>query len=89
MDLKKISSYVTLVIGLIIVLIVFFLEDIGFDFTTELRDTYFYDSFHDTGDFSREITRLIWWVLLFSFIYSWWSLRDCIRSVLLKIHKKV
>jgi len=89
MDLKKITSYVTLIIGMIIILIVFFLQEDGFDFTTRLRETYFYNSFHNTGDFSTKLTKLIWWVLLFSFAYSWWSLRDCIRSILLKIHRRV
>ena len=48
MDKKKITAYLTLLIGLIVIMIVFFLERKGFDFSTRLSDTYFHKEMRST-----------------------------------------
>jgi len=89
MDKKKITAYLTLLIGLIVIMIVFFLERKGFDFSTRLRDTYFYKEMRSTFGLKGDMIDLTWWILLISFSYSWWRLRDCISSILLKFHKGI
>jgi hypothetical protein len=89
MDKKKLTTYLTLLIGLIVIMIVFFLERKGFGFSTRLRDTYFYQEMRYTFDLNRKFAELVWWLLLLSFSYSWWSLRNCISNVLLKFHKGI
>ena len=89
MEKKKIVTYLTLLLGLIVISIVFFLERKGFNFSTRLRDTYFYYEMRYTFELNRKFTELVWWLLLVSFSYSWWSLRDCISNILLKFHKGI
>ena len=89
MDKKKFGTYLTLLLGLIVISIVFFLERKGFNFSTRLRDTYFYKEMRYNFGLNSKFTGLVWWSLLASFSYSWWSLRDCITNVLLKFHKGI
>tara|TARA_E500000178_G_C16833404_1_gene667121 strand:+ start:417 stop:683 length:267 start_codon:yes stop_codon:yes gene_type:complete len=86
MDSKKIASYVTLILGLIIIAMVFFEKYRGFGFTTDIRYTEFrHKARYDLGFRGRE--EILWWVLLISFSISWWGLREKISKLLLKFHK--
>ena len=89
MDKKKFVTYLTLLLGLIVISIVFFLERKGFNFSNRLCDIYFYYEMRYTFELNRKFTELVWWLLLVSFSYSWWSLRDCISNILLKFHKGI
>ena len=92
MDKKKISIYLTLLICLLVIMIVFFLERKGFKFTTVFYKTKFRYEF-DSGIlgfiFGRNGPEMMWWLLLGSFTYSWWRLRNCIANILLKFHKGI
>ena len=86
----KTYNYIVLIIGLLIWLIYFYQGRDTF-LTTRLYDTQ-YDYFF--GNFSWEIREIFnhmftWLLLQGLFIYSWWSLRQCITSVLKKIHRNI
>lgn len=86
----KTYNYIVLIIGLLIWLIYFYQGRDTF-LTTRLYDTQ-YDYFF--SNFSWEIREIFnhmftWLLLQGLFIYSWWSLRKCITSVLKKIHRNI
>jgi hypothetical protein len=92
MDARKIASYLTIILGIIIILIVFFLRYRGFEFTTRNDQTLFVDVMDGILDLhyrDHGFYYFLWWLLLISFTYSWWSLRNKITDLLLKFHKKV
>ena len=92
MDKKKLTTYLTLLIGLIVIMIVFFLERKGFGFKTNFNRTKFEDVFNGGTlgfIFGRGGPEMMWWLLLGSFTFSWWRLRGCIANVLLKLHKGI
>ena len=84
---RKIASYFTIALGVLIVLIVFFLNRKVFGFTTDFDRTLFESVMDDI--FEQGFSYFLWWVFFISFIYSWWSLRNKITDLLLKFHKKV
>lgn len=86
MDSKKIASYVTLILGLIIIAMVFFEKKRGFGFTTEIFYTEFYNKARYSLGF-RGAEEILWWALLIPFSISWWCLREKISKLLLKFHK--
>ena len=99
---KKTSIYVTLFLGLCICLITFFGHIQDFAITGNIRITEFAHhllrvdlavndykpKIFDMGRGSIEI-KIIWFILLFSFIYYWWRLRFKISEFLKKIHNKI
>ena len=92
MDTRKIASYLTIILGIIIILIVFFFSSRGFELTTRFYPSLFRVVMEDAFGLnyrSRDFTHFLWWLLLISFTYSWWSLRNKITDLLLKFHKKV
>ena len=92
MDARKIASYLTIILGIIIILIVFFFSRGGFELTTRFHHSLFEMIMEDVFGLnyrSRDFNHFLWWLLLISFTYSWWSLRNKITDLLLKFHKKV
>jgi len=92
MDARKIASYLTIILGIIIILIVFFFSSRGFELTTRFHHSLFEMVMEDAFGLnyrSRDFAHFLWWLLLISFTYSWWSLRNKITDLLLKFHKKV
>jgi len=89
MDSKKIASYLTLIFGIFIIAIVFFLHKADFSFTTNLNLTYFDRVFDRKFDLDSDLIKFMWWILLIGFTFSWWRLRNKITNLLLKFHTKV
>ena len=93
MDNKKLSTYITLIIGLVVAFYVFFLDRSGvreFSFTSNPYHSYLVQRFlDDTIGMDDDFATLLWWPLIILFGWSWWSLRNCISAVLNKFHKKV
>ena len=89
--MKKLSTYITLVIGLAVAFYVFFLDRNGeFDRINNPYYSYLVQRFLDSKiGMDDDFATLIWWPLIISFGWSWWSLRNCISAVLSKFHKKV
>ena len=84
---EKIYTYVVLAIGLLIWIFYFYH---GYDeFLTTNPDRTEYARFFD-DIFNDVFYNLYAWLLLqVLFVYSWWNLRDCIVSVLKRIHNKI
>tara|TARA_R110001592_G_scaffold53514_1_gene164034 strand:+ start:37 stop:306 length:270 start_codon:yes stop_codon:yes gene_type:complete len=89
MDSKKIASYLTLIFGIFIIAIVFFLHSEDFSFTTNLNLTYFDRVFYRKFGLGSDLIKFMWWILLIGFTFSWWRLRNKITNLLLKFHTKV
>jgi len=89
MDSKKIATYLSLFIGLVVLLITFFLtHGRGIAFTSEIRDTEFYHVFRRDFDIrNRDLIKFLWFIFLVGFAFCWWQLRNCITGILLKFHK--
>lgn len=81
---QKTYTYIVLGIGLLIWIFYFYHGYKDFLTTRQYRTEYsrFFDSIFLDNMFS-------WLVLQILFLYSWWSLRDCIVSVLKRIHNKI
>jgi hypothetical protein len=91
MDNQKIKTYITLFIGILIATIVFFI-DRGGDLGLRNADPYYSLLVKQLKSFfgiDRDIGSIIWWILLLSFLYFWWKLRNKITNLLMKVHKKV
>ena len=93
MENKKLSTYITLIIGLVVAFYVFFLDRYGYDeftFTSNPHKSYLVQYFlDDTLGMDDDFATILWWILFALFVWSWWSLRNCISAVLNKFHKKV
>ncbi len=84
---QKTYTYIVLVGGLLIWIFYFYHGRNDFLTTRFYRTEYsefFDDIFNDIFD-----NMFAWLLLQVLFLYSWWNLRDCIVSVLKKIHRKV
>ena len=86
---EKIYTYVVLAIGFFIWIFYFYHGYRSYGFlTTEISHTeysFFFDDIFN-GIFDNTFS---WLILQVLFLYSWWSLRDCIVSVLKRIHNKI
>ena len=81
---QKIYTYIVLVVGLLIWIFYFYN---GYDqFLTTKHYRTEYSLYFDNKLFDNMFA---WLSLQVLFLYSWWNLRDCIVSILKKIHKKV
>ena len=84
---EKIYTYVVLAIGLLIWIFYFYHGYDEFLTTKHYRTEYsifFDDIFNDVF-----ANMFAWLLLQVLFVYSWWNLRDCIVSVLKRIHNKI
>ena len=85
--MQKTYTYIVLVVGLLIWIFYFYHGYDSFLTTSHNRTEYnlfFYNKFNDIFD-----GMFAWILLQVLFLYSWWNLRECIVSVLKKIHKKI
>ena len=91
MENKKLSTYITLIIGIAVAFYVFFLDrNGGFERINSPYYSYLVnDLLDDTLKIDDDIAEILWWPLLILFLWSWWSLRNCISSVLNRFHKKI
>ena len=91
MENKKLSTYITLIIGLAVTFYVFFLDHNGeFDRINDPYYSYLVQEFFDNKmGLDDDVATIIWWPLLILFLWSWWSLRNCISSIISRFHTKV
>ena len=92
--MKKLSTYITLIIGIFVGFYVFFLDRNGYyrnlELTSNPHNSYLVQLFlDDTLGMDDDIATIVWWILFVLFVWSWWSLRNCISVILNKFHKKV
>jgi|TARA_B110000261_G_scaffold123463_1_gene137761 hypothetical protein len=86
-DESKIYTYIVLILGLLIWVFYFYYGD---DFLTTRQYRTEYSNFFRDYDFVWFFdTTFVWLLLQVLFLYSWWNLRDCIASVLKKIHNRI
>ncbi len=86
---QKTYTYIVLVAGLLIWIFYFYHGKNDFLTTRYSRTEYsrFFDwSVNGLDIFDWDFA---WLLLQVLFLYSWWNLRNCIVSVLKKIHRKV
>ena len=89
--MKKLSTYITLIIGIAVAFYVFFLDRNGeFDRINNPHYSYLVQRFFDSKmGIDDDVATIAWWILISLFVWSWWSLRNCISSVLSRFHNKV
>ena len=81
---QKIYTYIVLVVGLLVWIFYFYNGYDQFLTTKHYRTEYIL--YFDNKLFDNMFA---WLLLQVLFLHSWWNLRDCIVSILKKIHKKV
>ena len=91
MENKKLSTYITLIIGIAVAFYVFFLDRTGaFERINSPYYSYLVQRFFDSKiGIDEDIAEVLWWPLLILFLWSWWSLRNCISSIISRFHTKV
>lgn len=84
---NKIYSYIALIVGLLIWLLYFFLDDLNFKFTTDFDDSrfkYFWRTF-----LGSNFSHFFWYILQTLFLLSWWYIRVDIVKIVKKLHNKI
>jgi hypothetical protein len=85
---NKTIKYIHLVIGFIIFIFVFFLEDYGFRFNFErVSETQLSDFLDDLFSLNNKTIYSLYWLILILFIFYWWRLRNFIYYLMNKFHK--
>jgi hypothetical protein len=85
---NKTVKYIHLVIGFIIFIFVFFLEDYGFRFNFErVSETQLSDFLDDLFNLNNKTIYSLYWLILILFIFYWWRLRNFIYYLMNKFHK--
>jgi len=85
---NKTVKYIHLVIGFIIFIFVFFLEDYGFRFNFErVSETQLSDFLDDLFSLNNKTIYSLYWLILILFIFYWWRLRNFIYYLMNKFHK--
>ena len=85
---NKTVKYIHLVIGFIIFIFVFFLEDSGFRFNFErVSETQLSDFLDDLFNLNNKTIYSLYWLILILFIFYWWRLRNFIYYLMNKFHK--
>jgi len=85
---NKTVKYIHLVIGFIIFIFVFFLEDSGFSFNFErVSETQLSDFLDDLFNLNNKTIYSLYWLILILFIFYWWRLRNFIYYLMNKFHK--
>ena len=81
-------KYIHLVIGFIIFIFVFFLEDYGFRFNFErVSETQLSNFLDDLFNLNNKTIYSLYWLILILFIFYWWRLRNFIYYLMNKFHK--
>ena len=85
---NKTVKYIHLVIGFIIFIFVFFLEDYGFRFNFErVSETQLSDFLDDLFNLNNKTIYSLYWLVLILFVFYWWRLRNFIYYLMNKFHK--
>ena len=85
---NKTVKYIHLVIGFIIFIFVFFLEDYGFRFNFErVSETQLSDFLDDLFNLNNKTIYSLYWLILILFVFYWWRLRNFIYYLMNKFHK--
>ena len=85
---NKTVKYIHLVIGFIIFIFVFFLEDYGFRFNFErVSETQLSNFLDDLFNLNNKTIYSLYWLILILFIFYWWRLRNFIYYLMNKFHK--
>ena len=85
---NKTIKYIHLVIGFIIFIFVFFLEDYGFKFNFErVSETQLSDFLDDLFNLNNKTIYSLYWLILILFVFYWWRLRNFIYYLMNKFHK--
>jgi hypothetical protein len=89
---NKTIKYIHLLIGFIIFIFVFFLEEnAGFKFNFERVDetqmSEFLDELFDFNYRTDYLINYIYWLFIILFIFYWWRLRNFIYYLMNKFHK--
>ena len=85
---NKTIKYIHLVIGFIIFIFVFFLEDYGFSFNFErVSETQLSDFLDDLFNLNNKTIYSLYWLILILFVFYWWRLRNFIYYLMNKFHK--
>lgn len=85
---NKTIKYIHLVIGFIIFIFVFFLEDYGFRFNFErVSETQLSDFLDDLFNLNNKTIYSLYWLILILFVFYWWRLRNFIYYLMNKFHK--
>ena len=85
----KTIKYIHVVIGFVIFVFVFFLEEnSGFRFNFEhVRETQLSDFLDDLFNLNNKTIYSLYWLILILFVFYWWRLRNFIYYLMNKFHK--
>ena len=86
---NKTIKYIHLVIGFVIFIFVFFLEEnSGFRFNFEyVSETQLSDFLDDLFNLNNKTINSVYWLILILFVFYWWRLRNFIYYLMNKFHK--
>jgi hypothetical protein len=86
---NKIIKYIHILIGFIIFIFVFFLEEnSGLEFNFErVNETQLSEFLNNLFNLNNKIIHSLYWFILILFIFYWWRLRNFIYYLMNKFHK--